>query len=87
MSRDKLRQAISSELARILREERVKRGLSLNVLSERSGLSRQMVSYIEQEERNPSVDTLLRIADVFETPLDVIIRRARIAASKRVEHS
>jgi len=74
-------------LARILREERVKRGLSLNVLSERSGLSRQMVSYIEQEERNPSVDTLLRIADVFETPLDVIIRRARIAASKRVEHS
>jgi len=74
-------------LARILREERVKRSLSLNVLSERSGLSRQMVSYIEQEERNPSVDTLLRIADVFETPLDVIIRRARIAASKRVEHS
>ena len=83
MAEGKLREAISSELARIVREERIKRGLSLNVLAGRAGLSRQMVSYVEQEERNPTVDTMLRIAEVFELPLDKIIQRARLAASKR----
>jgi len=61
----------------------MKRGLSLNVLAERAGLSRQMVSYVEQEERNPSLDTLLRIADVIQTPLEKIIQRARAEASPR----
>jgi transcriptional regulator with XRE-family HTH domain len=80
-----LRDAIASEVARILREERLKRCLSLNSLAEKSGLSRQMVSYVEQEERNPSLDTLLRLADVFGMPLDDLIRRARIAASRRAK--
>ena len=74
MSADKLREAISSEVARIIREERTNRGLSLNALAARAGLSRQMVSYIEQEERNPSLDTM---------PLDVMIRRARTAGTKQ----
>ena len=77
------REAICSAVARIIREERMKRGLSLNVLAERAGLSRQMVSYVEQEERNPSLDTLLRIADVIETPLERIIQRARAEVSPR----
>lgn len=80
---DKLRDAITSEVARIIREERTRRGLSLNGLAERAGLSRQMVSYVEQEERNPSLDTLLRIAEVLEIPLDALIQRARLAASSR----
>ena len=79
----KLREVISSEVARIVREERIKRGLSLNVLAERAGLSRQMVSYIEQEERNPTLDTMLRIAEVLEVPLDTLIRRARKVAEQR----
>ena len=61
----------------------MKRGLSLNVLAGRAGLSRQMVSYVEQEERNPSLDTLLRIAEVIGTPLESIIQRARAEASPR----
>lgn len=84
MPADKLRDAIASEVARIIRQERIGRGLSLNGLAERAGLSRQMVSYVEQEERNPSLDTLLRIADVLETPLDTLIQRARLAAASRV---
>ena len=83
MSADLRSEAICSAVARIIREERMKRGLSLNVLAERAGLSRQMVSYVEQEERNPSLDTLLRIADVIQTPLEKIIQRARAEASPR----
>jgi len=83
VSAPKTREAICSEVARLLREERVKRGLSLNSLAKKSGLSRQMVSYVEQEMRNPSLDTLLRISEVLKIELDEILRRARIAARKR----
>jgi transcriptional regulator with XRE-family HTH domain len=83
VSSEKIRDEISSGVARLVRQERLKRALSLNILAKRAGLSRQMVSYIEQEKRNPSLETLLRIAEVLEIPLDTIVRRARIAASKR----
>jgi transcriptional regulator with XRE-family HTH domain len=53
----------------------------MNALAERAGLSRQMVSYIEKEERNPTVDTLLRITEVLGVQLEQIIQRARKAAS------
>ena len=82
MSAAKTREAICSEVARLLREERLKRGLSLNALAEKSGLSRQMVSYVEQEKRNPSLDTLLRISEVLQIKLDEILRRARFATAK-----
>src|SRR6267142_873104 len=45
----KLLDAISSHVARILKEEREKQGISLNLLSQKAGLSRQTVSYVEQE--------------------------------------
>ncbi len=60
-----------------------KRGLSLNVLAQKAGLSRQTVSYVEQEVQNPTLDTLLRITSVLEVELEKIIAQARKAASKR----
>jgi transcriptional regulator with XRE-family HTH domain len=72
-----MRDRIQTELARLLRAERIKQELSLNVLAARAGLSRQMVSYVEQEERNPSLDVLLRITDVLNIPLERMIARAR----------
>jgi transcriptional regulator with XRE-family HTH domain len=79
----KTSEAVSSQVARLLREERVKRNLSLNELSAKAGLSRQMVSYIEQEKRNPSLDTLLRITRALKINLDDMIRRARLAATQQ----
>ncbi len=77
------RQAICSQVARLLREERQKQGLSLKVLAERAGLSRQMVSYVEQQERNPTLETLLRITNALGIRLaDVIARASKVAATK-----
>jgi transcriptional regulator with XRE-family HTH domain len=76
---DATREKISSNVARILREERERQNLSLNLLAAKAGISRQMVSYIEQEERNPSLDTLLRIAGALDVHLDDVIKRARMA--------
>ena len=82
MSESTLRKAICSEVARLLKEERMRRGLSLNALSARAGLSRQTVAFIEQEERNPTLETLLRMTAVLEVKLEDLIKNARVAANK-----
>ena len=60
----------------MLREERTRRGLSMNRLAEKSGLSQQMVSYVERGIRNPTLDTLLRIANALDVDLWKLIKRA-----------
>jgi ribosome-binding protein aMBF1 (putative translation factor) len=68
--------AICSQVARLLREEREKQNLSLKALAERAGLSRQMVGYVEQEARNPTLETLLRLSDALGIKLHELIARA-----------
>lgn len=76
------RDAVSEEVARILREERKRKGLSMNTVSERAGLSRMMVSYVERQERNPTLDTLLRLSEALEIDLAELIQRAQRAAAR-----
>jgi transcriptional regulator with XRE-family HTH domain len=75
-------QLVSREVARLLRRERLRRGKSMTQVAERSGLSRQMISYIEQGMRNPTLDTLLRIAAALDIDLPELIRRASSAAKR-----
>ena len=79
---DKSQQAVCSHVARILRQEREKQGLSMNLVAERAGLSQQMVSYVEREMRNPTLETVLRIAAALEIDLAKVIQTAQKAASK-----
>lgn len=74
-------------MARLLKEEREKRGHSLNLLSEKAGLSRQTISFIEQEERNPTLDTLLRLTAAMDVELESVIARARKAAALKTKKS
>ena len=78
-----MRKKICSELARLLKEERLRQKLSLNALSARAGLNRQTVSFIEQEQRMPTVDTLLRLTDILGIHLEDLLRKARKAASAK----
>ena len=80
MVKDKLRTNICSEIARLLKAERLRQKLSLNVVSARAGLNRQTVSFIEQEERTPTVDTLLRLTEVLGIKLEDLVRKARKSA-------
>jgi transcriptional regulator with XRE-family HTH domain len=54
----------------------------MNVVAQRSGLSHSIISLIERDLRNPTLDTLLRIADAIEIDLGGIITRARKELSK-----
>jgi transcriptional regulator with XRE-family HTH domain len=72
----KRRAAICFAVAKILREEREKRQLSMTTVAEKAGLSQQMVSYVERGIRNPTFDTLLRITDALDLDLAKVIARA-----------
>lgn len=76
-------QSVSAQIARILREKREKRGLSMNAVAERSGLSQPMVSLVERELRNPTIDTLLRLAFALELDLADVVADAQREVSRK----
>jgi transcriptional regulator with XRE-family HTH domain len=59
--------------------------MSKSVLAERSGLSRRMVGFVENRERNPTLDTLLRITAALNVPLEDILSEARKVAIQRTQ--
>lgn len=86
MSKNSLRDVIAANVVRLLREEREKHGLSMNKVAQRSGLSHSIVSLIERDLRNPTLDTLLRIAEAIGIDLGEIITRAgKVAAKQRTK--
>jgi transcriptional regulator with XRE-family HTH domain len=83
MKTGKNRRAVCSAVAHILRQERQKRGLTLAAVAARAGLSYQMVSFVEKETRNPTLDTLLRIAAALEIdPAKIICQAQSISKIK-----
>lgn len=82
MAEDRTREAICANVAQLLREERQRQKLSMNLLAERAGLSRQMVSYVEQKQRKPTLDTLLRLSSILGVKIETVIAEARKAVTK-----
>ena len=72
----KSQQAVCSRVAWILRREREKRKLSMNLVAQRAGLSQQMVSYVEREMRNPTLETLRRISAAIGIDLARVLQKA-----------
>ena len=70
-------EAISSQVVRLLKAEREKRGISMNLLAQKAGINRQTVAFIEQGLRNPTMNTLFRLTTALEVEPEKIIARAR----------
>lgn len=83
MSNENLREAVSSHVARLLKEERENQKLSLKSLARKAGLARQTITFIEQEVQSPSFDTLLRITSALNVDLAKIIARAQKSAKRK----
>lgn len=56
---------VTAAIARNLRGLRTRRGLTLDALAARCGVSRGMLIQIEQARTNPSIATVVRIADAL----------------------
>ena len=76
-SSDKQRQAIIANVAKALRDTRVRKGMSMSAVAERAGLSQQMVSYVERQMRMPTLDTLLRMSEALAVDLFDVLRNAQ----------
>jgi len=64
------------EVARLLRNERIRQRISMDRLARKSGLSQPMISYVERGLRNPTLDTLLRIAAALDVDLSKLLKQA-----------
>lgn len=66
-------EVVAAALAKNQRRLRAERGLSLDGLVERSGVSRGMLLQIEQQRVNPSLATIVRIADALDVSVNALV--------------
>ncbi|MER6915867.1 XRE family transcriptional regulator [Streptomyces sp. NPDC000594] len=64
---------LTQALARNLRHWRGERGLTLDALAARAGVSRGMIIQIEQARTNPSVGTTVKLADALGVSLTTLL--------------
>jgi transcriptional regulator with XRE-family HTH domain len=67
---------LPSQIIKVLRDERFRQGLSMNVLAQRAGLSQSSVSLLESERRKPTLETLLRLCDALSVDLWKVVKKA-----------
>ena len=82
MSSKKDYKDLCRSVANLLREKRIEQGMSMTLLAEKSGLSQQMVSYVERGMRIPSLETLFRITESLQIELATVISEAVKTESK-----
>lgn len=75
-------QAICVKAIALLKEERERRKLSKYFVAQESGLSPQMIGYVESGDRNPTLETVLRMAEAMNVNFEDVIKRARREVSK-----
>lgn len=64
---------VAAALAGNQRRLRAERGLSLDALADRAGVSRGMLLQIEQRRVNPSLATIVRIADALDVSVNALV--------------
>ncbi len=63
-------------MVRLLRKERERQGVSMNVLATKAGLAHSAISRIEGRLRSPNLDTLIRMAVVLGIDLGELFTEA-----------
>jgi transcriptional regulator with XRE-family HTH domain len=75
------RERVAVPIAHAVRRLRSARSWTLDELAARSGISRRLIVQIEQGQANPSIGTLLRLADAFEAPLAELLPEPAVATA------
>jgi transcriptional regulator with XRE-family HTH domain len=75
------------ELGRRVKQERLRRGLTLEELAAASGVSRSMLSEVERNTRMPTVAVLDRIATGLGTSIARLLRDERPAQTTVLRHA
>jgi transcriptional regulator with XRE-family HTH domain len=71
---ENLEEALGEAIARRVREFRLQLGWTMGQLAGRSGLSKGMLSKIENAQASPSLATLARLSDALQVPVTAFFR-------------
>lgn len=74
---------LCTRIVRLLREERERQGMSKYAIEQKTGVSQQMVGYVERGLRKPSLEVTIRIAAALEVNLEDVIQQARGKVTRR----
>ncbi len=74
---------MSRQLGQNIRQRRKELGLTLDALSERSGVSRAMISEIERSCKNPTINVLVQIANGLGCTVSTLIEEAFAGSNGR----
>lgn len=80
-----LTERIESELAKLLKERREAIPLSKSKAAQDSGVAIMTVYFVEEEERSPGIQTLLKMAKPLKEELWELLREATERAKKAEE--
>jgi transcriptional regulator with XRE-family HTH domain len=69
-----LEATLNSVIALRVKQARQRRGLPIRTLSDRTGISKGMLSKIENAQVSPSLATLARLAEALDTPVTAFFR-------------
>ncbi len=75
---------LTASLAEALQDARQARGLSVNALAERSGVSRAMIAKVERREAQPTAVLLARLASALGMTLSELVTRAEDGGGRHV---
>ena len=64
---------------------RLRKGISQQKLADALGLSQQSINHYENHKIEPDIETLIKIADYFETSVDYVIGHTNI--TRRIENT
>ena len=69
---------MNQELHLVLKELRDKKGLSQEEIAKMINVSQRAYSFYETGDREPKIDTLIKLADIYGLPLDIISGRYKM---------
>jgi len=76
---------MSKHIGKRIKTLRIEKGLTLPGLAEKAGISKGSLSQLEnEEESNPSLDTLNKLAKALETTLATLLERESVRAKRIV---
>lgn len=58
-----------------IKEERLRLNLNQEELGNKAGLSKQTISHYERGTKNPTVETISKLADIFDCSIDYLLGR------------
>lgn len=76
MTKVERRSAICAEVVRLMADERKRLKLSKNEIAYMTGLNQSTVSRLENYHDNPTMDSLLRVADALKINLGEVLKLA-----------